>query len=217
MEQLHAQVSQRMKERAPRNRTLVVHEEEKTALMSQFLVLDAPCSVGYIENRLIHQSLFACVDFLPTRFIDLAIIDPPYNLNKMFGTSKFSKGSPITYEDWLEQWVSKLTRCLKLSASVYICCDWTSSQSVQRVMERHFIVRNRITWEREKGRGALTNWKNCSEDIWFGTLSNDYYLGHRGNEWVKVDHFSLKSEAASRSVPSVGGIPHPASHRHGAA
>jgi hypothetical protein len=43
------------------------------------------------------------------------------------------------------------------------------------------------------------------------------FSGHRGNEWVKVDHFSLKSEAASRSVPSVGGIPHPASHRHGAA
>jgi hypothetical protein len=48
-------------------------------------------------------------------------------------------------------------------------------------------------------------------------ITSVQYLGHRGNEWVKVDHFSLKSEAASRSVPSVGGIPHPASHRHGAA
>ncbi len=41
--------------------------------------------------------------------------------------------------------------------------------------------------------------------------------GHRGNEWVKVDHFSLKSEAASRSAPSVEGIPRPADHRHDAA
>ncbi len=36
------------------------------------------------------------------------------------------------------------------------------------------ILRNRITWEREKGRGALQNWKNCSEDIWFFTSSSDY-------------------------------------------
>ena len=35
-------------------------------------------------------------------------------------------------------------------------------------------MRNRITWEREKGRGANSNWKNAVEDIWFCTLSDDY-------------------------------------------
>ncbi len=37
-------------------------------------------------------------------------------------------------------------------------------------------MQNRITFEREKGRGAKSNWKNCSEDIWFCTLSDDYYF-----------------------------------------
>src|SRR5207247_9578020 len=37
-----------------------------------------------------------------------------------------------------------------------------------------FEVQNRITWEREKGRGALSNWKNASEDIWFCTMSDRY-------------------------------------------
>jgi membrane protein implicated in regulation of membrane protease activity len=32
---------------------------------------------------------------------------------------------------------------------------------------------------------------------------NRIIKGHRGNEWVKVGHFSLKSEAASRSGLSV--------------
>ncbi|PPV35050.1 DNA methyltransferase, partial [Ectopseudomonas oleovorans] len=73
------------------------------------------------------------------------------------------------YEDWLDSWMAKLKRCLKKSASLYVCCDWQSSKSVQTVLEKHFIVRNRITWEREKGRGANSNWKNCSEDIWFCT------------------------------------------------
>ena len=48
-----------------------------------------------------------------------------------------------------------------------------SSAAVQMVCEKYFTVRNRITWEREKGRGALHNWKNCSEDIWFCTVSED--------------------------------------------
>ena len=42
------------------------------------------------------------------------------------------------------------------------------------MLEKYFILRNRITWEREKGRGAKANWKNCSEDIWFCTVSNNY-------------------------------------------
>jgi site-specific DNA-methyltransferase (adenine-specific) len=41
-------------------------------------------------------------------------------------------------------------------------------------MQEYFIVRNRITWEREKGRGAQQNWKNGAEDIWFATMSNQY-------------------------------------------
>ena len=45
---------------------------------------------------------------------------------------------------------------------------------VAPVLEEFFTIRNRITWEREKGRGAKTNWKNSSEDIWFCTVSDEY-------------------------------------------
>ena len=83
-----------MKERAPRNRTLIVHEEEKSALMRQTITLRTPCTAQEIEGKLIHQDLFSCADLLPDQFIDLLIIDPPYNLNKKFGNSKFSKTSP---------------------------------------------------------------------------------------------------------------------------
>lgn len=164
------------KERAPRNRTLVVHEHEKDALMSQTITLKAPCTVSEIDGKLIHQDLFSCTDFLPDQFIDLLIIDPPYNLNKKFGNSKFLKTSSESYENWLDSWIPKLKRCLKKKASLYVCCDWQSSKSVQTVLEKHFIIRNRITWEREKGRGATYNWKNCSEDIWFCTVSDDYFF-----------------------------------------
>jgi site-specific DNA-methyltransferase (adenine-specific) len=46
--------------------------------------------------------------------------------------------------------------------------------AIQRVGMRYFTLRNRITWEREKGRGARANWKNAAEDIWFFTVSDEY-------------------------------------------
>jgi site-specific DNA-methyltransferase (adenine-specific) len=52
--------------------------------------------------------------------------------------------------------------------------DWRSSAAIQRVGSKYFKLRNRITWEREKGRGAKANWKNASEDIWFFTVSDEF-------------------------------------------
>lgn len=165
-----------MKIRAPRNRTLSINEIEKKELTNQTISLSCLSSVEEIENKIINQDLFSCIDLLPNSFIDLLIVDPPYNLNKQFCGNKFSKISPQKYEEWLDSWLKKLIRCLKHTASIYVCCDWQSSKSIQTVLEKYFIIRNRITWEREKGRGAAMNWKNCSEDIWFGTLSQEYFF-----------------------------------------
>jgi len=55
-----------------------------------------------------------------------------------------------------------------------VCCDWNSSMIIGQVLKKHFYVQNRITWQREKGRGALSNWKNGMEDIWFATKSKNY-------------------------------------------
>src|ERR671933_253519 len=76
----------------------------------------------------------------------------------------------------LDSWLALTVRILKPTASIYICGDWRSSAAIHRLGEKYFIPQNRITWEREKGRGAKSNWKNCSEDIWFFTVSEDYYF-----------------------------------------
>jgi site-specific DNA-methyltransferase (adenine-specific) len=56
------------------------------------------------------------------------------------------------------------------------CGDWKSATALELVAEKHFTVRNRITWEREKGRGAKTNWKNNIEDILFCTVGDEYHF-----------------------------------------
>src|SRR5690554_2246347 len=121
--------------KAPRNRTLVVHADEKMALMSQTVSLDGPCTVSDIDGKLIHQYLFSCLEFLPDNFIDLLVINPPYNLSMQFGGTRFSKISAVSYEAWVASWMARLKRCLKPTASLYVCCDWQSSKSIQTVLE----------------------------------------------------------------------------------
>lgn len=112
--------------------------------------------------------------FIPPKSIDLMIADPPYNLSKEFHGEKFSKQSFDSYEEYTRNWLQAMLPLLKESASVYVCCDWESGLVIGRVLEEQLFLRNRITWQREKGRGAKTNWKNGMEDIYFGTLSNNY-------------------------------------------
>jgi len=108
--------------------------------------------------------------------VDLMFADPPYNLTKSFNDRKFKKISIDKYSEWLDSWLSLVSRILKPAASIYICGDWRSSAAIHRLGEKYFIPQNRITWEREKGRGAKSNWKNCAEDIWFFTVSENYYF-----------------------------------------
>ncbi len=162
------------KKRAPRNRTINLSAVEEAAYRANLLTLNGPVKLDTILNRTIHQDLFELLEWLPTASVDLLFADPPYNLTKTFNNQSFNETSLADYEEWLDSWLSKLVRILKPTASIYVCGDWRSSTAIHRVMQRYFVVHNRITWEREKGRGAKGNWKNCSEDIWFSTLSNDY-------------------------------------------
>ncbi len=165
-----------MPEKAPRNRTLTVTDAEKKELLEEAVSITSPCGIDDLSDRIINQDLLSCSPLLPESFIDLLIIDPPYNLSKKFATTSFTRKTEAAYRQWLNSWLPGLKRCLKETASLYICCDWYSSKAMQSVLEEHFTIRNRITWEREKGRGAKRNWKNCSEDIWFCTKTDDYFF-----------------------------------------
>ncbi|MEL6777576.1 MAG: site-specific DNA-methyltransferase [Cyanobacteria bacterium J06597_16] len=162
------------KNRAPNNRTLTLSEDEAQQYSRQLLTLSEPASISSVLNRTIHQNLLEALPLLPDGFVDLLIVDPPYNLRKTFNGMVFKARSPEAYQDWLTTWISQLPRLLKPNASIYMCCDWQSSNAIYEVFSQYFQVRNRITWEREKGRGAKRNWKNASEDIWFGTISDTY-------------------------------------------
>jgi len=165
--------------KAGRNRTITLSKKERLLYKKRLLKLHGSVSVDEILNKTIHQDLFKVLPFLRVSFVDLLFIDPPYNLHKEFNSNHFKEMSPEEYEAWMDSWLCPLRKVLKPTASVYICGDWKSSSSIFRVMTKYFKIRNRITWEREKGRGSISNWKNCSEDIWFGTVSNNFYFNSK--------------------------------------
>jgi site-specific DNA-methyltransferase (adenine-specific) len=162
------------KVRAQRNRTTTLSPKEAEDYKKSLTSLSEPVNADDVVDRIVHQDIYEVLDFLPNDFVDLLILDPPYNLTKTFTTSTFRKKSIREYADWFEELLVKVLPTLKDTASVYVCSEWYSSTAVHLVLEKYLKVRNRITWEREKGRGAKTNWKNASEDIWFATVSDNY-------------------------------------------
>ena len=162
------------KKRASRNQTIELSETDRERLSLRIVTDNKNIKLTTPYQLTVCGDYSSIVPALPDSFIDLLILDPPYNLNKSFNGRKFNRRSVEDYTQYLDEIIIRLKPLLKNSASIYICGDWHTSASIFEVASKHFNVRNRITWERDKGRGAKANWKNASEDIWFCTMSEDY-------------------------------------------
>ena len=164
--------------RAPRNKTLYLTAEDATAYQ---LRLTTSEELRYVNatyiNKTINADLMTTLPLLPNEFADLIIIDPPYNLTKDFNGNKFTARTQEEYITYLRQWLPLVVKKLKPTGSLYLCGDWRCSAAMQQVLSEHLHILNRITWQREKGRGASANWKNSMEDIWFAVKDpNNYYF-----------------------------------------
>ncbi len=162
------------KQRAPRNHTITISKEDRVRLLPKLITSMPKHSMTSPMTGTIHGDCHDWAKVLPPNYVDLLFLDPPYNLDKSFNGKKFSRQNVEDYTAWLDTTLVALKPLLKPTATIYICGDWFSSLSIFQAASKHFIVRNRITWEREKGRGAKANWKNSSEDIWFCTASEEY-------------------------------------------
>ena len=162
-----------VKKKAPRNRTIYLTNEEQEHYKKRILKADSLNSHAAIDT-IINGDIYESCKFIPPESVDLLFLDPPYNLSKQFHNNIFNKTTEEKYTQWFDSWFKLLLPSLKETATVYICGDWKTSISIYRVIKDYLIVRNRITWEREKGRGAKTNFKNSHEDIWFATKSDKY-------------------------------------------
>ena len=163
---------ERKKSRAVNNRTIELDVDEFDRLHRQ--IVRGSKVDAITVNSLVCGDAFEVMPKLENARFDLLFADPPYNLTKTFAGETFRVRTSEGYEAWLQSWLSLCVPLLKATSSVYICGDWRSSGAIQRVGSEFFKLRNRITWEREKGRGAKANWKNAAEDIWYFTVSDAF-------------------------------------------
>ena len=158
-----------------RNKTIDTPLSEGQKYLDRCItVTDQQPDLCAVTDKTIVGNMMEVCTMLPEKSVDLIIADPPYNLTKSFNGTVFAKKKADEYEEYTRQWLNLVKPLLKDNGSIYVCCDWETSLIIGKVLSEFFYVRNRITWQREKGRGAKANWKNGMEDIWFATKSSDY-------------------------------------------
>lgn len=134
---------------SPRNRTLLLTPADRA--------LPVPVLKGRpVADRIYCGDALMGLGRAPAA--DLLFADPPYDQEA----------------GWHARWIEAAGHALREGGSIYVCCDWKGSGTIQSLLERHFTIRNRITWRREKGRGAKRNWKQNMEDLWFATKGDGY-------------------------------------------
>lgn len=163
-----------MKIKSDRNKTIDFGLEEGKNYLQNAIRFNQNLKFDEIINKNIIGDTFEALDLIEDNSIDLIIVDPPYNLRKNYHGNVFTEKNAKTYEVYTIKWVEKVKDKLRNNGSIYVCCDWKSSLLIGPILAKYFNIKNRITWEREKGRGAKMNWKNALEDIWFATISDEY-------------------------------------------
>ena len=166
-----------MKERASMNRTITLTDDERYTYKD------------YIANHFeVNENSVICGDFhtineqIPTGYANLILLDPPYNITKQYDKTKFNAMSDDEYYNYILDIFKKCLRILKDNGTMYVCGDWKTSYIQRKALEYlenqgQCDVINRITWSRDKGRGANNNWKNNIEDIWMVVKDkNNYYF-----------------------------------------
>lgn len=162
--------------KSKRNKTIDFVIDDETRRYTDRLLMESDdlMDMRLIRDRTIVGDSFQIMKKLPQGFVDLALIDPPYNLTKRYEGMTFHQMSDEDYQQYTREWVNLLLPLLKDTATVYVFSDWRTSIVIAPVLMESFIMQNRITWQREKGRGAKHNFKNSMEDIWFLTRSDKF-------------------------------------------
>lgn len=158
--------------RSKRNKTIDFSLDDASPELLKQIIDGEHCdNLTTLCDQVVNGDSFKIMAKLAPNKVNLALIDPPYNLNKKYDGMTFKKMTDDQYQSYTQQWIDLLKPLLKENASIYVFSDWITSISLAPVLAQNFTIQNRITWQREKGRGSKKNWKNSMEDIWF--LTND--------------------------------------------
>jgi site-specific DNA-methyltransferase (adenine-specific) len=133
-----------------------------------------------------NESLEGSSKYIKDKSVDLFFLDPPYFISGKSKDVDLENGDRgdwdcqwnniEEYNKWTESYLKLAYKQLKEEGSIYVCISWQNSYIIHTLLEKiGFIVLNRITWKRDKGRGAKTNWKSMHEDVFFAVKNKNKY------------------------------------------
>jgi site-specific DNA-methyltransferase (adenine-specific) len=98
------------------------------------------------ENRIINGDCIEIMKSLPDEIVDLAFIDPPYNLEKEYGVYCDSN-TPLSYLKWTEKWIKEIIRLLKPTGSFYLLNlpKWSIHHAV--FLDKYLFRQNTVAWD----------------------------------------------------------------------
>ncbi len=169
-----------------------------------------------------------CFDFLSKiddKSIDLAIIDPPYNLSKakwdIFKNEK-------DFFDFTYRWIDFLILKLKESGSLYIFnTPYNSAFILAYLVKKGLLFQNWLTWDKRDGLGgAKQKYSNGQETILFFTKNKNHTFNYEDirlpyESVDRIEHAKIKGilKDGKRWFPNPGGrlcgeVWHITSERH---
>ena len=90
-----------------------------------------------------------CLKFLsalPDESVDLVFADPPFNLDKKYGTGIDDRMELDLYLDWSKQWLNESIRILNPGGSLFVfnlpkwCIEYGAYLNQQRMSFRHWVA-----------------------------------------------------------------------------
>ena len=124
-------------------------------------------------NKIVLDDCFSFLARLPEDAIDLAVIDPPYNMGKGRWDSFYNQDN---FFGFTEKWLDELLPRMKTTGSLYIFNNpFNSAYILQMLVARNVVFRNWITWYKKDGLGASKNkYVTNQETILFFTMGESY-------------------------------------------
>ena len=128
-------------------------------------------------NKIYAADVFDFLECLDNNSIDLAIADPPYNMNKGSWDSFVNE---TAYFDFTFKWLDALLPKMKKTGSIYLFNNaYNSAIIVNHLKNTDLVFRNWITWYKKDGFSATKKkYVNTQETILFYNCSPSFTFNY---------------------------------------
>ena len=128
-----------------------------------------------MELKLICGDATETMKSLEDHSIDLVVTDPPYNLNKHYGTSE----DKLAFEDYLQfsrGWLTECYRVLKPTGTLYVFMGVRFISYIYTILEQELGMQfnSWITWHYTQGIGKTRGFSPRHDDILMFTKSDRF-------------------------------------------